>query len=148
MKVNLLLALIGLATGLAVARASAAEPTAESDQVAPQPSISNPTNAPVAAPEQFQVRDSAPAPTLAEALVNRLARELTPETVEPVQRPNEISVGSYRYSGILVQVLRSANPLQLLNPWAPASAGAGAQNLVLDPVSGGPSGLKLLAVNF
>ncbi|MCS7091408.1 MAG: hypothetical protein RMN51_11575 [Verrucomicrobiota bacterium] len=84
----------------------------------------------------------------AETLVNHLVRNLAPEGYAVSERPNEITRGSRAYSGILVQIARTTNPLQLVNPWAPSAAGSGEQNLAMDPITGTPSGLTLLAVQF
>ncbi len=51
------------------------------------------------------------------------------------------------YSGILVQAARS-NPLQLLNPFAPAVYGDGEENVVRDLVTGEIEGLKILRIAF
>jgi hypothetical protein len=52
------------------------------------------------------------------------------------------------YSGIAVQLFRAPNLLQLLNPWAPAAYGPCEQNLVFDPITKRPAGLKFFAISF
>jgi hypothetical protein len=52
------------------------------------------------------------------------------------------------YSGIAVQLLRAPNRLQLLNPWAPNAYGPSEQNLVFDPITGRPAGLKFFTISF
>ena len=52
------------------------------------------------------------------------------------------------YSGISIQLLRSPNPLQLINPWAPKEYGPSDQNLVIDPVTKKPAGLRFFAISF
>ena len=54
----------------------------------------------------------------------------------------------YVYSGIVVQMMRAPQPLQLINPWAPREYGTGERNLVLDPIDKHPTGLKLFAISF
>lgn len=147
MKTSLLMACWVCWIGLATA-AEQVEPVKSSPVPAAQPAVAASTNPAPAMPEGFHVANGSPRSALTESLVNRLARELGTESVEPPQRPNEVTVGGRRYSGILVQLIRSPQPLQLLNPWAPPEAGPGEQNLVRDPVTGAASGLKLLAINF
>jgi hypothetical protein len=52
------------------------------------------------------------------------------------------------YSGVAVQVAKSRNPLQLINPLAPASYGSAEANTVRDPASGRSEGLRLLTIGF
>jgi len=47
-----------------------------------------------------------------------------------------------------VQMIRAPQPLQLLNPYAPKSYGDGKQNLVVDPLTKQPVGLKFFSINF
>ncbi len=51
------------------------------------------------------------------------------------------------YSGVLVQAVRS-NPLQLINPFAPAQYGDAEANTSRDIVSGQVTGINLLTVGF
>ncbi len=148
MKAISLLMVGGLCAGMAVWAAPEAEPASAGKPENDPAAVSIPTNAAAARPERFDLRNGTGSTVLTESLVNRLVRELRDESVETVRKPNEVVVGGRRYSGVLVQLVRSPSPLQLLNPWAPPEAGSGEQNLVRDPVTGAPSGLKLLAVNF
>jgi len=68
--------------------------------------------------------------------------------VEKVQKPNEVAGEKAIYSGIGVQLAKTDNPLQLINPVAPAEYGSSEDNVVRDPVSGKVSGLKLFAIRF
>ncbi|NGO39491.1 hypothetical protein G4L39_08795 [Limisphaera ngatamarikiensis] len=139
---------LGATLWLAAAPVSAAEPDA-GKLGSGVPDV--PTNSPGASavvPGRFQLDGGSAASGLSEVLVNRLVRELRPEDLDRPRPPNELTVGRRTYSGILVQALRSANPLELLNPWAPESAGSGEQNLVRDPATGKPAGLKLIALTF
>jgi|GEM_PF-1154020 len=151
MKVKSLILVLGLTLGVAAARTAATEPSSTNvvaeptaaQEAAPQTSSSS-----AQTPEQFRVGGGVGSASLSDVLVNRLAREVSASDIERPARPNEVTVGRRQYSGILVQAVHSAHPLQLLNPWAPESAGSGEQNLVRDVVTGAPAGLKLIAINF
>ena len=52
------------------------------------------------------------------------------------------------YSGIAIQLFRAPQPLQLLNPWAPKAYGPSEQNLVFDPITKRPAGLRFFAISF
>ena len=62
-------------------------------------------------------------------------------------RPNEIKLGKLSLSGIAVEVVKTRNPLQLINPAPPPEYGA-EDNLARDPISGRPCGLKLFSLRF
>jgi hypothetical protein len=64
------------------------------------------------------------------------------------EKPNEIKLGRLVYSGILVQLTRTDDPLQLFNPAAPAEYGSPEDNIVRDPITGRISGLKLFSISF
>jgi len=64
------------------------------------------------------------------------------------ERPNQVTVGRLTYSGIAVQAVKAENPLQLINPAAPAEYGSAEDNLVREPTGGKPAGLKLFAISF
>src|SRR5438552_13825980 len=70
----------------------------------------------------------------------RQAREASPRIQE---KENELRIGSFTYSGILIQALKTDNLLQLINPFAPPRYGSPEYNLVRDPMNGRPKGLKL-----
>jgi hypothetical protein len=61
---------------------------------------------------------------------------------------NEVQHGNLLVSGILVQLVKTDNPLQMVNPAAPPEYGPAEQNVFRDPVSGRTTGLKFLSVNF
>ena len=63
-------------------------------------------------------------------------------------RGNEVRVRKKVLSGIAVQAVKTRNPLQLINPFAPAEYGSGWDNVVRDTGTGNPVGLKVLAVGF
>jgi|GEM_PF-3438275 hypothetical protein len=50
--------------------------------------------------------------------------------------------------GVLPQVKRADNPLQLLNPFAPAHYGSGFEHLAINPISGRAEGICLFALRF
>ena len=76
----------------------------------------------------------------------RRARENPPVMKEP--KPNEITVGRISYDGVFIQVAKVDNPLQLINPLAGPQYGNAEDNVVHDPITGRPSGLKLFSVRF
>jgi hypothetical protein len=52
-------------------------------------------------------------------------------------------------TGVIPRAIRGGNPLQMLNPLAPAKYGTAEENAVLDPdVPGRGAGIKLLSVSF
>ncbi len=63
-------------------------------------------------------------------------------------KPNEIVKGNVTYSGIVVQLLKTGKPLQLINPAAPAKYGSGEDNVLWNPTSGKVSGWKLFSIGF
>jgi hypothetical protein len=68
-------------------------------------------------------------------------------TLKP-SKPNEITAGRITLSGIVVEAVKIDNPLQLINPFAPASYGSAEDNTVRDPLTGKASGLKVFAIRF
>lgn len=79
--------------------------------------------------------------------------EVPPEVLEraitlqppPTPRPFGLRL---QYDGVLPQLRRADNPLQLINPFAPARYGSGLENLVINPISGRPEGICLFAIRF
>lgn len=63
-------------------------------------------------------------------------------------KPNEVVKGKITYSGIAVQLLRTDNPLQLLNPAAPPKYGSAEDNVMRDPISQTVSGWKIFSLQF
>jgi hypothetical protein len=52
-------------------------------------------------------------------------------------------------TGVIPRAIRSGNPLQMLNPLAPAKYGTADENVVLNPdVPGKWDGIKLLGISF
>ena len=81
-----------------------------------------------------------------ETLTAKRAREHPPEV--QLSKPNEITVGNLTYSGIAVEVVKTDNPLQLVNPFAPDRYGQAEDNVVRDAISNRVSGLKILSIQF
>ncbi len=75
------------------------------------------------------------------------ALELKPS---PAVKPNEIAGtrANVSYSGIVPETIKSDNPLQLINPFAPPEYGFGEQNLSPYITPRKEPGLKFLSVNF
>jgi hypothetical protein len=63
-------------------------------------------------------------------------------------KPNEIVKGKITYSGIAVQMLITAHPLQLVNPAAPVRYGSSEDNVLRDLFSGKAAGLKIFSIRF
>ncbi len=64
------------------------------------------------------------------------------------EAPNRSVGHKYNYSGVLVQLSRSKNPLDLINPWATAKHGPGTQNAARDIVSGKSDGINFFSIEF
>src|SRR5437588_7037128 len=66
----------------------------------------------------------------------RAARKPAP----PIHREN--------VQGVIPRATRGGNPLQMINPYAPAKYGTAAQSVVLDPDTGKWKGIKLFEIWF
>jgi len=66
----------------------------------------------------------------------------------PPDKPNEIKRGKKTYSGIAVQVSKTKNPLQLINPFAPKEYGSGWDNTARDVMTGQVTGLNFFSVRW
>ena len=62
--------------------------------------------------------------------------------------PNEMRRQNVTYGGIIVAAIKADNPLQLLNPVAARRYGAAEDNVISDPISRKPSGLKIFSITF
>jgi len=99
------------------------------------------TNAPVST--------NAPGGTMAESLVaDGWVAKSKEDALSFELRPNEIKVGRLTLDGVGVQLAKADNPLQLLNPFAPAKYGSPEDNVFRSPVDGKISGLKVFEVKF
>jgi hypothetical protein len=65
-----------------------------------------------------------------------------------LDKPNEITVGPFAYSGIAIQIVKTDSLAQLFNPAASTKYGFGEDNLVRDPIDNRPSGLKIFSIQF
>ncbi len=63
-------------------------------------------------------------------------------------KPNEIIGSKVSYSGIAVQLVKTDNPVQLINPAAPARYGSPEDNTLRDPIEGKVIGLKIFSIKF
>jgi hypothetical protein len=63
-------------------------------------------------------------------------------------RPPPPTTQFERTQGAVPRGLRGGNPLQMLNPNAPAKYGTSAQNVSIDPQTGKPNGIKLFEIFF
>jgi len=62
--------------------------------------------------------------------------------------PNQARSGSFTTEGIAIQVAKTPNPLQLINPAAPADYSWAEANVVRDPINRRVSGLKIFSFRF
>ncbi len=74
--------------------------------------------------------------------------ETVPELAFSGARANEMDFDRYSLSGVSIQLIKAKNPLQLINPVAPAEYGSGADNVEWFPASLTGPGLKLFSINF
>lgn len=74
--------------------------------------------------------------------------EGAPELSIQEPKANELTLGGYTYSGMVVQVIKATKRIDLLNPAAPVQYGSGWDNVEVFP--GGVSGpaLKLFSISF
>src|SRR6266850_1174439 len=84
-----------------------------------------------------------------ESLETSIANRAKETPLTPQQKkPNEITVGHLTYSGIAVEVVKTDNLFQLINPAAPEKYGSAEDNVVRDPISNRVSGLKIFSIQF
>src|SRR2546425_82286 len=109
-------------------------------------------------PAASQTNKPAPAQETVQAHAARQQDQKPPTQIESRPRgtplnietpaPNETAHGHLKVDGILVQLVKTDNPLQLLNPAAPERYGSAEDNVVRDPASSKVSGLKFLELRF
>jgi hypothetical protein len=78
------------------------------------------------------------------------AASYSPKFELSAPQPNSVQSEEYpgiRYSGISVQAGRS-NPLQLINPFAPARYGDGERNILRNPFTREVEGVKIIGISF
>jgi hypothetical protein len=103
-------------------------------------------------------QEDKPAPATVQATAAPQQDRKSPTQIESRRReiplhvgkpaPNETAHGHLKVDGILVQLVKTDNPLQLINPAAPERYGSAEDNVVRDPASGKVSGLKFLELRF
>ena len=91
-----------------------------------------------------------PGPEPADQGLQALITKQLPQTLSLVDeaKPNEIIGKRFKFSGVLVQAAKTDNLLQLFNPLAPVEYGDADDNLLHDPISSAPAGIKLFAIQF
>ncbi|SPE55661.1 exported hypothetical protein [Verrucomicrobia bacterium] len=63
-------------------------------------------------------------------------------------RPNQIIAGKVSYDGIIVEMIKTDNLLELINPAAPEQYGSSEDNVVHDPITRRFSGWKIFSISF
>jgi hypothetical protein len=84
-------------------------------------------------------------------LIREFERHAPPERLllpGRVERPNETIRNGVSYNGIVVLLVKTDQPLQLVNPAAPPEFGSTEDNVVRDPINHEVSGWKIFAINF
>jgi hypothetical protein len=68
---------------------------------------------------------------------------------EPQRRETPAPITARDVGGVIPRGLRGGNPLQMLNPRAPARYGTAQQSVLLKPDGSGKwNGIKLFTINF
>lgn len=62
--------------------------------------------------------------------------------------PNSVFGTNLKYQGVVPMLWQAPNPLQIINPLAPANYGDGHQNVIVDPSTRQQQGIKLIQVRF
>lgn len=66
------------------------------------------------------------------------------QQVEPVRpKPAKVTI-----EGVVAEIFKSRQPLQMVNPFAPKEYGTGRQNLSRDPVTGKPEGFIVFGIQW
>ena len=89
------------------------------------------------------------APELDQKLTTQIelrAQEIPLDVERPA--PIEISLGRLKVDGILVQLVKTDNPFQLINPAAPERYGPAEDDVVRELTTSRVSGLKFLELGF
>jgi|SRR5689334_21566975 len=81
-----------------------------------------------------------------ETEISRRAKDAAVELQK--QKANELTIGNFTYSGILISALKADNLLQIFNPVTTLDYGSPEDNLVRYPLDGRPFGWKLFVINF
>jgi hypothetical protein len=89
---------------------------------------------PLRADDALQPINPAPPPDYERNLQSEFTSQLDKAGSPAAQevKANEIASGRATYSGIAVQLLKTDNPLQLINPLAPPEYGSAEDNVIID----------------
>ena len=67
----------------------------------------------------------------------------------PRQTHRPAALSTQNISGVIPRAIRGGNPLQMLNPFAPAKYGTAEENVSLDPdVPGKANGINFFSISF
>jgi hypothetical protein len=64
------------------------------------------------------------------------------------EKPNEILTERVGFNGIAVQLVKTDNPIQMVNPVAPARYGTAEDNTLRNPIDGKILGLNIFSIRF
>ena len=70
-----------------------------------------------------------------------------PKKQAKTQKPAPVTTRT-EVQGVIPRALRGGNPLQMLNPKAPAKYGTGEQSVAYNPISGKYDQIKLIEIAF
>ena len=70
-----------------------------------------------------------------------LKRNIHQPTPPPILHKEDVQ-------GVIPRAVRGGNPLQMLNPFAPAKYGTAEQSVIIDPDTGKWKGIKLFEIIF
>lgn len=87
-------------------------------------------------------------PAITEGSVSMKAVQALEQHKPVPPKPNEIKTENGVYSGVLPQLVKTDNPLQLVNPAAPKEYGDAKDNTVHDPRTGEAQGIKLFSFSW
>ncbi len=87
-------------------------------------------------------------PAVGEVSVSMKAVQALEQNKPVPLKPNEIKTDSGTYSGVLPQLVKTDNPLQLVNPAAPEEYGKAKDNTVYDSRDGKAQGIKLFSFSW
>lgn len=65
-----------------------------------------------------------------------------------LEKPNEIRLGKVTLSGSMVEAVKTRNPVQLVNPWAPPEYGESQDNAAFNVINNQVTGWKLFSIEF
>ena len=68
--------------------------------------------------------------------------------VVKMEAPKQMIGKKFKYDGALIKLIKADNPLQMINPFAPAKYGSGYDNVVRNPIIGKGEAISLISVRF